>query len=137
MISATNSANFKIRKNCTSLWTTRANPATRITTHYSLRLDWTATMETSMELINRGSIVSCTTCFNQTIEGGVMAFDPTTKMLILSILFDKRVWIARNSLHCSPIGCRAAGDDDDDNNNNNNNKPSSSRNELTAEQNTG
>lgn len=40
-----------------------------------------------MELINRGSIVSCTTCFNQTIEGGVMAFDPTTKMLILSILF--------------------------------------------------
>lgn len=36
-----------------------------------------------MELINRGSIVSCTTCFNQTIEGGVMAFDPTTKMLIL------------------------------------------------------
>lgn len=43
----------------------------------------------SMELLNRGSIVSCTTCFNQTIEGGVMAFDPTTKMLILSILFAK------------------------------------------------
>lgn len=41
----------------------------------------------SMELVNRGSIVSCQTCFNQTIEGGVMAFDPTTKMLILSILF--------------------------------------------------
>lgn len=46
---------------------------------------WTSEME--LELINRGSIVSCTTCFNQTIEGGVMAFDPTTKMLILSILF--------------------------------------------------
>lgn len=36
-----------------------------------------------------GSIVSCTTCFKQNIEGEVMAFDPMTKMLVLSILFKK------------------------------------------------
>lgn len=33
-----------------------------------------------------GSIVSCTTCFLKTVEGEVLAFDPLTKMLILSIL---------------------------------------------------
>lgn len=33
-----------------------------------------------------GSIVACTTCFHKTIEGEVLAFDPLTKMLILSIL---------------------------------------------------
>lgn len=36
-----------------------------------------------------GSTVSCTTCFQQNIEGEVMAFDHLTKMLILSILFTK------------------------------------------------
>lgn len=50
-----------------------------------------------MELINRGSIVSCQTCFNQTIEGGVMAFDPTTKILILSILFENNLGPGRYS----------------------------------------
>lgn len=37
-----------------------------------------------------GSTVSCTTCFNQNIEGEVLAFDHQTKMLILSILFIKK-----------------------------------------------
>lgn len=32
-----------------------------------------------------GSIVACTTCFKQNIEGEVVAFDPSTKMLILSM----------------------------------------------------
>lgn len=36
-----------------------------------------------------GSTVACTTCFNQNIEGEVLAFDQLTKMLILSILFKK------------------------------------------------
>lgn len=39
------------------------------------------------ECFSIGSTVSCTTCFKQVIEGDVLAFDPTTKMLILSILF--------------------------------------------------
>lgn len=34
-----------------------------------------------------GSIVACKTCYNKEIEGEVLAFDPQTKMLILSILF--------------------------------------------------
>lgn len=33
-----------------------------------------------------GSTVACKTCYNQEIEGEVLAFDPQTKMLILSIL---------------------------------------------------
>lgn len=33
-----------------------------------------------------GSTVACKTCYNQDIEGEVLAFDPQTKMLILSIL---------------------------------------------------
>lgn len=33
-----------------------------------------------------GSIVACKTCYNKEIEGEVLAFDPQTKMLILSIL---------------------------------------------------
>lgn len=39
------------------------------------------------ECFSIGSTVSCTTCFKQVIEGDVLAFDPSTKMLILSILF--------------------------------------------------
>lgn len=34
-----------------------------------------------------GSIVICKTCYNQEIEGEVVAFDPQSKMLILSILY--------------------------------------------------
>lgn len=37
-----------------------------------------------------GSIVFCKTCYSKEIEGEVLAFDPQTKMLILSILFS--VW---------------------------------------------
>lgn len=37
------------------------------------------------ECFSIGSIVACTTCFKQNIEGEVMAFDPSTKMLILSM----------------------------------------------------
>lgn len=33
-----------------------------------------------------GSTVACKTCYNKEIEGEVLAFDPQTKMLILSIL---------------------------------------------------
>lgn len=36
-----------------------------------------------------GSTVACTTCYNQNIEGEVLAFDQQTKMLILSILFNE------------------------------------------------
>lgn len=39
------------------------------------------------ECFSIGSTVSCTTCFKQVIEGDVLAFDPSTKMLVLSILF--------------------------------------------------
>lgn len=38
-----------------------------------------------------GSTVACTTCFHQVIEGEVLAFDPQSKMLILSILFTKSI----------------------------------------------
>lgn len=34
-----------------------------------------------------GSVVWCRTCYNKDIEGEVLAFDPQTKILILSILF--------------------------------------------------
>lgn len=40
------------------------------------------------ECFSIGSTVACTTCFKQNIEGEVLAFDPSTKMLILSILFN-------------------------------------------------
>lgn len=36
------------------------------------------------EFFTIGSTVSCTTCFDQNIEGEVLAFDQNTKMLILS-----------------------------------------------------
>lgn len=36
-----------------------------------------------------GSIVACTTCYNQNIEGEVLAFDLQTKILILSKYFDE------------------------------------------------
>lgn len=39
------------------------------------------------EYFNIGSIVSCTTCYNQKIQGEVLAFDEGTKMLAISILF--------------------------------------------------
>lgn len=34
-----------------------------------------------------GSVVWCRTCYNKDVEGEVLAFDPQTKILILSILF--------------------------------------------------
>lgn len=40
------------------------------------------------ECFSIGSIVSCKTCYNKEIEGEVLAFDPQTKMLILSILLN-------------------------------------------------
>lgn len=36
-----------------------------------------------------GSVVWCRTCYNKDVEGEVLAFDPQTKILILSILFLK------------------------------------------------
>lgn len=38
-----------------------------------------------------GSTVACTTCFHKNIEGEVLAFDPETKMLILSILYKTKL----------------------------------------------
>lgn len=38
-----------------------------------------------------GSTVACTTCFHKNIEGEVLAFDPETKMLILSILYKVQI----------------------------------------------
>ncbi|XP_031629326.1 protein LSM12 homolog A [Contarinia nasturtii] len=35
------------------------------------------------DYFSTGSMVSCTTCFKQSVEGEVLAFDPMTKMLIL------------------------------------------------------
>lgn len=40
------------------------------------------------ECFSIGSIVACKTCYNKEIEGEVLAFDPQTKMLILSILLN-------------------------------------------------
>ena len=40
------------------------------------------------ECFSIGSIVACRTCYNKDIEGEVLAFDPQTKMLILSILLN-------------------------------------------------
>ena len=38
------------------------------------------------EYFNIGSIVSCTTCYNQKLQGEVLAFDVESKMLAISIL---------------------------------------------------
>lgn len=43
-----------------------------------------------------GSIVYCKTCYNKEIEGEVLAFDPQTKMLILSILFGPNLFFGPN-----------------------------------------
>ncbi|XP_055370939.1 LSM12 homolog A [Condylostylus longicornis] len=40
-------------------------------------------MSGASECFSIGSIVACKTCFNETVEGEVLAFDPNTKMLIL------------------------------------------------------
>ncbi|KDQ97900.1 LSM12-like protein A [Zootermopsis nevadensis] len=45
------------------------------------------------ECFSIGSIVACKTCYNKEIEGEVLAFDPQTKMLILSILLNFRTSI--------------------------------------------
>ena len=39
------------------------------------------------EYFSIGSIVACTTCYNQKIQGEVLAFDIDTKMLAISILY--------------------------------------------------
>lgn len=54
------------------------------------------------ECFSIGSTVSCTTCFNQNIEGEVLAFDSATKMLILSILFQTKQ-IPNNSTTANPL----------------------------------
>jgi hypothetical protein len=47
------------------------------------------------ECFSIGSIVACKTCYNKEIEGEVLAFDPQTKMLILSILLNFRPAVRR------------------------------------------
>lgn len=37
------------------------------------------------EYFNIGSIVCCTTCYNQKVQGEVLAYDVETKMLAISI----------------------------------------------------
>lgn len=49
-----------------------------------------------------GSTVACTTCFKQNIEGEVLAFDPSTKMLVLSILLQNT--IKKKSSHTNKLG---------------------------------
>lgn len=39
------------------------------------------------DFFSLGSVVWCRTCYNKEVEGEVLAFDPQTKILILSILF--------------------------------------------------
>lgn len=43
------------------------------------------------EYFSIGSIVCCTTCYNQKIQGEVLAFDEGTKMLAISILLIARL----------------------------------------------
>ena len=45
--------------------------------------------DTHSEYFNIGSIVKCTTCFNEEIKGEVLAFDQQVKILTLSILLLK------------------------------------------------
>lgn len=45
----------------------------------------------SSDYFSIGSTVACKTCYNQEIEGEVLAFDPQTKMLILSILYTSKL----------------------------------------------
>lgn len=47
--------------------------------------------EQAQAIFSLGDIVHCTTCFNQTLEGEMMAFDPKTKMIILSILLQEEL----------------------------------------------
>lgn len=65
-----------------------------------------------------GSTVACTTCFHKNIEGEVLAFDPETKMLILSILYKKPIpiqrqfveqksWIKKMFFSCGDILCES------------------------------
>ena len=42
--------------------------------------------DTNNEYFNIGSIVNCKTCFNEEIQGEVLAFDQHVKILTLSIL---------------------------------------------------
>lgn len=44
-------------------------------------------MAVAGEYFSKGAIVECTTCFDQVVQGEVIAFDQPTKMLVLSILF--------------------------------------------------
>ena len=49
-----------------------------------LRLSQNNMASDGNEYFSVGSLVSCKTCYNQVIEGEVLAFDQPTKMLILS-----------------------------------------------------
>lgn len=46
-------------------------------------------MSSISDCFNIGSMVSCRTCYHKDVEGEVLAFDAQTKILILSILFNK------------------------------------------------
>lgn len=56
----------------------------------------------SSEVFNIGSSVSCMTCFDEELQGEVLAFDPHVKLLTLSILF----WlnICGNMMVVVPLG---------------------------------
>lgn len=49
------------------------------------------------DFFSLGSIVWCRTCYNKEVEGEVLAFDPQTKILILSILFIVRKLLFRKT----------------------------------------
>lgn len=52
------------------------------------------------DFFSLGSIVWCRTCYNKEVEGEVLAFDPQTKILILSILCQRRKLLFRKTENC-------------------------------------
>lgn len=57
---------------------------------FNIKLQHLRRMAGPSDYFSIGSTVACKTCYNQEIEGEVLAFDPQTKMLILSILLNNK-----------------------------------------------
>lgn len=50
-------------------------------------------MAAPADFFSLGSTVWCKTCYNSEVQGEVLAFDPTSKILILSILFESIAYV--------------------------------------------
>ena len=57
--------------------------------------------DTNNEYFNIGSIVNCKTCFNEEIQGEVLAFDQHVKILTLSILLLCKIFLTIINSGCS------------------------------------